>query len=107
MQFTVKIKASVAIDSIIYIPISRDATNFRILLNERKPKSIQEFKYGLASNKGIQLSVKEGDELVMTYDVPINPSHLDLNPKEYLSNSERYTKWESDGLVEKFAKENK
>jgi UDP-N-acetylmuramoyl-tripeptide--D-alanyl-D-alanine ligase len=107
MQFTTKLKISVISNSCLYIPISRDASNIRVDINESNVKILKTFQYGVTNNKAIQLDVKKNDEITILVDVPINPSHPNLDPEVYKSNGERYTKWKVQGAVEKFAKENR
>lgn len=106
MQFTIKLKISVISNSSIYIPISRDASNVKVEINDARLKNYDTFEYGVAKNQAMNLEVKDGDEITVLYDVPVNPTHPDLNPDYFLSNDERYTKWKTGGIVEKFAKEN-
>jgi UDP-N-acetylmuramoyl-tripeptide--D-alanyl-D-alanine ligase len=103
MKFTSKLNISIVADCKLYVPVSVDATNLKVLVNNKKGV-FESFTYGKHSNNGIIINVKKDDEVLIYFDTPLTPSIIKADPKECLNNGERYCKWKEDGFVSEFSK---
>lgn len=103
MKFTSKLNISIVADCKLFVPISVDATNLKVLVNNKKG-IYESFTYGKHSNNGIIINVKKDDEVLLYFDTALNPSIIKADTKECLDNGDRYCKWKEKGFVSEFSK---